>query len=254
MRPQNLTYLALLFGHFLAAATAYGQPPAISGELAVAPYRFVELKVTTPDPKAGYRWVIKADDPRNKAEVRAAPDKKSVLFVGPPGTYTVRLAWAKVVDGVPEFDEQEVTVTIGTPKPPPPPPPPPGPGPDVAPIPAAGLHVLILDETKTRSTLPPAQLSLMFSESVHAFLNANCPLEPGNTRKAWYILDQDENMAGADKKWQDAVKRAKATPGFKTPWLMISNPAIGGYEGPLPANEAEFLALTRKYVGTGGKR
>ncbi len=128
------------------------------------------------------------------------------------------------------------------PRPPPKPPePPPEPA---APIPAAGLHVLIVEESAGRSKLPEAQLQILFSKSVRDYLNATCPPGPDGKTRQWRIWDADVDGYADSKLWGDAMKRPRTS----TPWLVVSN-GKAGYEGPLPATVADALALLKKYGG-----
>jgi hypothetical protein len=116
-------------------------------------------------------------------------------------------------------------------------------GGDPAPIPLAGLRVLIVEESKDRTKLPKAQYEQLFSKTLRDYLNANCTDDPQTgTKKAWWILDQNADAGQLAKHWQDALKR----PRKGTPWVIVSN-GKAGYEGPLPATLEETLALLKKY-------
>ena len=127
---------------------------------------------------------------------------------------------------------------------PPKPPDPPTPGP--SPIPRDGFHVLIIEETEDRSKLPPAQRNILFDKRVRDYLNTKCATDPEvQNWKAWRIYDKDQNLAGENKLWQDALAKYNKHP---TPYLVIST-GKGGYEGPLPANVDDTLKLLKQYGG-----
>jgi hypothetical protein len=136
-------------------------------------------------------------------------------------------------------------LTVGdtpTPTPGPTPGPGPEPKPDPAPLPdAKGLHVLMVYETG--ATLTPGQQGLIFGQAVRDYLNQKTPVgEDGKTHE-WRIYDKDADTSGVPKVWQDAMKRERKS----VPWLLISNPGKGGYEGPLPESPDKFLELVKKY-------
>jgi hypothetical protein len=103
--------------------------------------------------------------------------------------------------------------------------------------------VLIVEETANRSTLPPAQLAILFDQRVHELLNSKCVQDTEIGRKAWNIWDADEKLEKAPKLWQDAMKRPRKS----VPWIMIGNGKTG-YEGPLPENVDKTLELIKKYA------
>jgi hypothetical protein len=122
--------------------------------------------------------------------------------------------------------------------------------PTPAPIDGKGLHVLVVYESADLPKMPAAQQGAIYGASVRAYLNATCPPGPDGKQREWWMIDADTDVSQLPKKWQDAVKRAKGTSGFKTPWVLVSNPDKGGgYEGPLPESADKFLELLKKYGG-----
>lgn len=181
-------------------------------------------------------------------------DKKTTVVVAArSGRYRI-MAWTAKGD-VPS-DAAVCVVIIGDvpptpPTPPTPPVPPPVPPPGPSPIPAQGFRVLILYETKELSKLSGGQRSVLYSTmpgSVRDYLNLKCVKDSDNPSGAWRIWDADVNTAGETALWQGAVKRARETGGFRTPWLIISN-GTTGFEGPMPDTVEATLTLLRKYGG-----
>lgn len=231
----------------LSAVLALAMPAwaelRIVGETKVEPYKLVRLAAEGAD-GAALIWDV---TPEESVDIVEFPSK--VLFVAPPGTYKVKLRALRTKDGSSTFETARATVTVGTPTPPvppvpPAPPVPPVPPPDPAPIPAAGLRVLIVYESAELAKLPAAQSNVLYAKSVRDYLNSKCPAGPDGKTKEWRIWDKDVDTAGESKLWQDAMRR----PRKGTPWVLIST-GVGGYEGPLPATADETLALLKKYGG-----
>jgi hypothetical protein len=120
-----------------------------------------------------------------------------------------------------------VTVTVGEPTPP-------------APIPAAGLRVLVVYDESKRADLPPAQGLILTSARLRDYFMANC-VKSGDKEEA-RIWPSDTETTNESKVWQDAFKRERKS----LPWILISN-GTTGYEGPLPATVDDTIALIDKY-------
>lgn len=175
-------------------------------------------------------------------------DAKRALLFGPAGRYRL---WALTAKGDVVSPRAECLVTIGDAPPPVPPGPvPPGPTPPgPAPIPGEGFRVLIIEETAERAKLPAKQYAVLFAKPLYDYLRAKCAAEPAfEEGKAFAVWDKDAPLDAAPKLWQDAVARAKAAAGFKTPWLLVST-GKAGYSGPLPGTLEETLTLLKKYGG-----
>jgi hypothetical protein len=115
-------------------------------------------------------------------------------------------------------------------------PPSPQPNPSVAPISEPGLHVLIVEETENRLTLPIGQLGILLSNGWRTSFMA----KGGQIR----ALDASNKYPNDLPKWQAAFARPRAS----LPWAIISN-GTTGYEGPLPNSLPEWEALLAKYGG-----
>lgn len=108
-----------------------------------------------------------------------------------------------------------------------------------APIPDKGFRVLVVEETDARSTLSVGQIDAILSTkdgSVKSYVESK-----GGTFR---VLDKDNDMAMLDKPWAALFAR----PRKELPWLEVSNPPRG-FEGALPQNEADTLAIVKKAGG-----
>jgi len=130
------------------------------------------------------------------------------------------------------------------PGPTPPGPTPPGPTPGPAPIPGDGLRVLMVYESADLTSMPKDQLNAMRSAETVDYLNKTCPKGSDGKTPEWRCWDKDLSTANEDQVWQDAMKRPRAS----TPWIVVSN-GKAGFEGKMPANQAEMTALLKKYGG-----
>jgi hypothetical protein len=119
---------------------------------------------------------------------------------------------------------------------------------DPPPIPDAGFRVLVIEETAERGKLPRDQQTILTSTEVRAYLNAKCAKGPDGKTPEFRFFDKDTDVSHESKVWQEAMAKAKATPGFVVPWLIVSDGKKGS-DGPLPANVAEMLAELKKYGG-----
>lgn len=178
---------------------------------------------------------------------------KGIVVTGENGTYEVwawnakgdkasPLAIAKVVigTGIPDVKPDPKPIPP-KPDPDPKPDPKPDPTPSVAPIALDGLHILIIEESDDRGSLPLPQYSMLMSKEMRAWLTSKCTPMPDDGSQGWRMYDKDDDVK---KVWADAMKRTRT----QIPWLIISNPRKGSYEGSLPANETEFKALVTKYL------
>lgn len=142
-----------------------------------------------------------------------------------------------------------------TPTPPVPPgPTPPGPKPpdpeplDPAPIKTTGFRVLILYESSNLDKLPKEQYNILYSKEVQDWLTENTTKDMENPKGSAYMWDADAytdevfKKAKTPKYWVDAYKRPRTS----LPWILVSN-GTTGYEGPLPLNVIDTIALIKKY-------
>ena len=133
---------------------------------------------------------------------------------------------------------------VNPPKPVDPPAPKPVDPPVPPPIPGAGLRVLVVYESADLARLPAAQQAILFGKETRDYLNAACAVGPDGRTREWRLFDKDVPLTPDTKVWQDAKLRPRAG----LPAVVIAN-GVTGYEGPLPATPAEFVALVKKYEG-----
>lgn len=100
-----------------------------------------------------------------------------------------------------------------------------------APIDVPGLHVLIVEETDDRDTIDKGQLAVLQSVLVREDVKA----AGGQYRQ------YDANETPAEEPWKTAMGRPRQS----TPWLIVSNPGKGGFEGPLPST----IDATKQVIG-----
>lgn len=121
------------------------------------------------------------------------------------------------------------------------PPPPPT---DPSPFPGDANRILIVYENMT--PLPPAQESVIFGQAMRDYIAAHVTKRPEDNQPEARIYDQ--NVKGLEREtpiWRNAMARPRKS----VPWLLVGNARGQGYEGPLPATEAETLTLLKKYLG-----
>lgn len=119
----------------------------------------------------------------------------------------------------------------------------PGPGPSPTPVPGAKLYVLIVTETSQQT---PEQAAVINSKAADEYLKA----------KSWQrrvadkdVVDENGKVPADLAAWLDKAKAWNAG-GGKWPYLNIADGSGAVvYEGPLPATEAEYLALLKKFGG-----
>ena len=141
-----------------------------------------------------------------------------------------------------------VSFTVGDVPQPPGPDPKPNPDPVIpAPLPIVG--VLMIEESDDRAKITKGQYNALFGSAMRDYINASVAKEDG--QPALRILDKDQATLGMSKHWQDAAKKRPAN--FTTPWLIVSN-GVSGWEGPMPADEAETKAILAKYLTAKGAR
>jgi hypothetical protein len=160
-----------------------------------------------------------------------------VVIIYPAGTYVV------TTPGPTSITTTATSVTIswnqGPPTPGPPVPPTPGPP---APIPVPGLRVMILYESDDFSKYPPAQLAVLYDQSLRTYLDSVTAIGQDGKTYEFRIWDKDVVLLNEEQLWKDALARSHP----QLPWLLVSN-GVTGYEGPLPGNTADTIALIKKY-------
>jgi hypothetical protein len=238
----------LTAGALLLLASSVLADLKIVGEMKLPANRLVRLEAEGAAEGAALIW-----DVSNEESVDAEEVGQRFLFAAPPGSYKIKLRSIRLKDGKTTVETARAVVVIGDTPPAPPVPPGPGPGPapvpppdppSPAPIPAAGLRVLIVEESAERTKLPASQQMVILGKQVRDYLNAKCVVGPDGKTREWRIWDKDTDTSGVEKLWQDVMKRPRA----QVPWIVIST-GTTGYEGPLPATPEEALKLLRKYGG-----
>ena len=193
-----------------------------------------------PNQTFGIAGIRRGDSERKQHFFEAKPYEWAIIEAKAQGSEIVvvnRNGANKEQDPPEEVDR--ILVVVGQPVPPPEPTPTP---PQPTPIPGDGFRVLIVRETKDLSNLPASQVAIFSAREVREYLNAKCVLE-GNQR-AFRIWDQDTDVSREAQHWQDAMKRKRDS----LPWLLVTN-GKEGYEGPLPKDVPEMMALLKKYGG-----
>lgn len=232
MHKLKATVLALLLlgGSLLAVE--------ITGEQKVGLHKMARLSVSGDTTDAAILWDI---DREELCDIEESGGR--LLFTAPAGTYKVKARIVRLKEGKPRVETARLTVTFGEAGPTPGPGPGPTPPPVAPPIAGEGFRVLIIEESGDRAKLPAEQLAILFSKEVRDYLRSKCAKDKDNPTGAWRIWDKDSDASDETQSWQDALKRERK----KIPWLIISHSAKGGYEGPLPANVADMMALLRKW-------
>jgi len=119
----------------------------------------------------------------------------------------------------------------------------PGPGPGPIPVPGGKLFVLIVTETAQQT---PQQAAVINSKAADEYIAA----------KSWQRRVADKDTVDENGKvptdlaaWLDKAKAWNAG-GGKWPYLNIADGSGAVvYEGALPATEAEYVALLKKFGG-----
>jgi hypothetical protein len=190
-----------------------------------------------------YKWALVNSD---KTFLPVESNTKVVFSSGEQGSYKFMLAVAGFdVKNQPDIDVAFFTVVVGSPVPPSPVPVPPSPDPK-PPVPNTnGLLVLIIEEVGDRDKLPPGQLSTLKSTVIRSYLDTHCAKNSKGVPE-YRVYDKDQEPT--ESNFADALKLAKSTQGFKTPWIVISNGQTGE-STPLPTTLDDSLKLLKKYGG-----
>lgn len=228
----------------LASVLATLAGPTVKGERAYKEHDKIVLTADGIEKGTQILWDVSGD-----ADVEEGEGGKLYVWAK-PGSYSVTMTAIN-------FDTKKVTRARFTfvvlpsipPKPPepepkPPEPKPPEPQPSPAPIPAEGFRVLIVEDVKARQKLPPTQLMVLFDKKVRTYLDAKCVMGSDRKTREWRIWDQGVDASSESKLWQDVMKRHRKS----LPWIVISD-GKRGYEGPLPEDVDQTLALLKKYGG-----
>lgn len=228
---------------------APAEPPKITGPDVVPEHTLVRLAVTGIPPGHAIIWDVDPVQHAGAVSKSTNAKLKSVLeFTAPPGVYKVQVWGVKDENNVVEAT-RTVTIQARTPAPPGPSPPgptPPSPTPPqpAPPIAGEGNRVLIVYETG--DNYPAAQAVVFTSGVIRDYLDRKTIKDQANPNGAYRIWDKDVNLnhPSVSTSW----KAAMARPRQSLPWVVISNGRTG-FEGPLPPDVPQTLALLRKYLG-----
>jgi hypothetical protein len=173
----------------------------------------------------------------------AAPVQGNWLFTAAVNNHDVA--------GPPLVAQRWVKVGHG---PQPPPGPEPGPTPVDPPKPepdtTVGFKVLILRDQDRDGSIPLAQYTAIQSRDVRGYLTTNCDKEPDGA-PAWRSWDDsytDEQITDGD--WLPRYRKALADSNGTLPWVTIWGDTGVKTSEKLPANEADLLALLKRYKGS----
>lgn len=226
----------------LACAAAAGAQPKgpvakITGPTKVDVYTTVKLSAAESEGQ-GLAWLSFSKGISGGA-VNAS---KEYWFTGPPGEYQIALIATQ--GGVIATDQIVVTI-IGadpTPIPVPPGPTPPGPKPPIPipPGPVQGLRVMFLRESSDERT--KEQNHIWDSTAIRAYLNTKA------AKDGWRFWDKDTTKENESEVWKGIWRAAQAMSQVPLPALFIFSDQRGEVF-PLPATEAETLALLKRYGG-----
>lgn len=240
----SLTLAAAL----LAAAATLAAPPQAPESLTVQAGQMVRVAVK--GDKVGYLKAFRDEDAFFDELTQKNGERRFVFQSQKPGVYVLGFFTVGEDGGVATV----ITVLKPVPPTPPPapaPPPAPEPSPKVDPAPPAdvpiaadGLHVLVVYDAKTLSTLSEEQKAAIYGTDVRDYLRAHCPLTATNGQRGWQMWPDNADASGAPKLWRDAYARPRKS----LPWIIVSN-GRAGYEGPLPATAADTLSLLKKFGG-----
>jgi len=171
----------------------------------------------------------------------------------PKGNLTISVEVVNV-----DWDKRQFVTTFGEvsfavgdvvpPEPGPLPPDPTPPGPTPTPIPTDKPRVLVLYEKDDLIKLNQSQRDLLYGEELWNYARAKLPKEGPKNYPTCRIWDKDvqfhADFAKESPVWQEWFKRARTS----TPWLIVSVPGKGGWEGPLPADGAAIMAKLKQYL------
>lgn len=111
------------------------------------------------------------------------------------------------------------------------------PPPDVVPVPTTTLHVLIVEESDERGTLPASQVSIFTSTDLRKWLT--------ESKAQWRIFDQNVPQEQLADVWKSGLKKVSES-GLQLPVVLVSNGSKGTIE-KLPKSVADLTALLEKY-------
>jgi hypothetical protein len=219
----------------LAAAAGLAPAAEIAGPRAVEPYRLVRLTAADVGPKTGVLWRVRGPGPVDFATPRKG---RELVFVAPPGKYTVSLLTVKTTAAGPELDEVETEVVVGIPDPMPPKPVPPTPPDPVKPDGELGLRKASRDGAGKVAGAAAHRAALAKANRSHASAVA-----------AGAFPDAPAYLAG----WRDANKASGADPAAWKPWAEAVSARLAELHkaGKLPGKSEWAAAFTEIADGLG---
>lgn len=102
-----------------------------------------------------------------------------------------------------------------------------------------GIRVLVVYELDDVSSYSPEQMKALYSKRLRTWAIENCAKDASGAPEMRIF---DQHTAGQPEQWQKLL----AKPRQAMPWLIVGN-GKKGYEGPMPATEAETIALLEKF-------
>ncbi len=227
----------------LITGTAFGADLTLPATITGEPGDFLRVSATTTGTVV--KWKSYNRELKLFPMDQLKDTKTAIVTATKPGKYRL-FAVTSDATGPSDIAETEIVIS-GQPDPAPAPGPQPTPTPtpsDPAPIPAPGFRVLVIYDTLTVTTLPAAQQNALFSKAVSEYLNARCIRGQDMKTPEWRFFDSKIDASADGALWVEAMKRPRKS----LPWLIVSD-GSKGYEGPLPANESDFVALLKRYGG-----
>lgn len=217
----------------LCASFARGQTVTLPAEVKVPVGRLAAVPIAFDGDDV--RWDV---PPELDCFREYDPDPKKIrlrLLGYQPGKFRLLAVSAK---GGKLSEFAACVVIVGDPLPVVTPNPKPTPKPDPkqpAPIPELGFRFLLIEETASR----PVDLhNLLADPQLEEFFQANCAKVNGVPERRYF--DKDQRITTGPKLWKDALARGVTSPGFKVPWVIVSN-GVTGFEGPLPTTDPQKL-------------
>lgn len=235
---------------FLLAGSTYAADLTLPATITGEPGDFLRVSATTTGTVV--KWKSYNRELKLFPMDQLKDTKTAIVTATKPGKYRL-FAVTSDANGPSDIAETEIVIAgqpdpvpqpTPTPTPIPTPNPPPPPPADPAPIPAPGFRVLVIYDTLSVTTLPAAQQAALFSKNVSEYLNARCIRGMDMKTPEWRFFDAKIDPSADGALWVDAMKRPRKS----LPWLIISD-GSKGYEGPLSANETDFLTLLKRYGG-----
>lgn len=110
-----------------------------------------------------------------------------------------------------------------------------------SPIKAAGLHILIVEETADRGKLPVSQVTQIAGLKLLLWAKEHCKDVDGQPAiRRW---DKDIPLEFESKVWRDAMARPRES----LPWLLVGDGKMG-FEGPLPLKIEDTLKILEGFI------